>query len=258
MPETAKPVQLAPQTLAAYQNYIREAELAMEPPYTESNPFLWSDSQPELSKRILDGFVPAELWSGTGPLHVANGLIHDWIGAAFAADVAVRDTLTLIQDYNNHKDIYQPEVIDSRLLDHHDHDFHILLRLRKKKVITVVLETEHDVHYSEISQKCWSCRSFTTSIREVEHAGKSKEVIMPPDSGYGFIWRLNSYWRFEERDGGTWLQCRAISLSRDVPKGLAWIIEPIIRKLPRESLIHTLEATRLALTHPRIPAVSSA
>jgi hypothetical protein len=53
--------------------------------------------------------------------------------------------------------------------------------------------------------------------------------------------------RFEERDAGVVVECRAISLTRDVPLGLGWAIEPIIKKLPKKSLINTLEATRQAL-----------
>jgi hypothetical protein len=82
----------------------------------------------------------------------------------------------------------------------------------------------------------------------VEHAGEPSEKVGPPDAGYGFLWRLYSYWRFEERETGVFVECRAISLTRDVPKGLGWIIEPMIRKLPQESLINTLSATRRALS----------
>ena len=71
--------------------------------------------------------------------------------------------------------------------------------------------------------------------------------MLAPDSGYGFLWRLYSYWRFQERDGAVYFECRAISLTRDVPTGLGWIIEPIIRKLPRETLVNTLESTRRGL-----------
>jgi len=71
--------------------------------------------------------------------------------------------------------------------------------------------------------------------------------VQPPDSGYGFLWRLYSYWRFQERDGGMYIECRAISLTRDIPATLGWIIEPMVRTLPRESLIATLKATRDAL-----------
>jgi len=247
MAETAKPVDLKPEALQAFTLYTLDAERAMASSLHEPSSFLWADQHPDIAKKILGGEIPAQFFSGEGPIHVPDGLIHDWIGSAFAPGAAVHDTLILIQDYNNHKNIYKPEVIDSRLLSHHDNNFHISLRVRKKKVMTVVLDTEHDVHYSGISPTRWMCRSFTTRISEVERAGTPKETIASPESGYGFMWRLNSYWRFEERDGGTWLECRAISLSRDIPKGLSWIVEPIIRKVPRESLIHTLQATKQAL-----------
>ena len=126
-------------------------------------------------------------------------------------------------------------------------DFKIFLRVLKKKMITVVLDTYHDVHYERVNGTRCTCRSYTTSVSEVDHAGKANETIQPPDIGYGFLWRLYSYWRFEERDGGLYAECRAISLTRDVPAALRLIIEPIVRSLPKEALIHTLEATRRAL-----------
>lgn len=257
MPETAKPVQLAPGTLAAFDRYLTEAELAMQPCFS-GTASLWPELKPELLQHVRDGKICAESRSGSGPIHVPEGLIHDWIGAAFAPGVTVAETLALIQNYDNHKNIYKPEVIDSKLVSRDGNNFQISLRLRKKKVVTVVLDTCHHVHYNEISPRRWTCRSLTTSIREVEHAGTPKEMVSEADAGYGYMWRLNSYWNFEERDAGVWLECRAISLSRDVPKGLAWIIEPIIRKLPRESLIRTLQATRLALSLKDTLSVSAA
>jgi hypothetical protein len=157
----------------------------------------------------------------------------------------------VIQDYDNHKNIYKPDVIDSKLIRRDGNDFQIYLRLLKKKIITVVLDTEHEVHYRSVDRTRWLCRSYTTRIAEVNNPGTPGERIMDPDTGYGFLWRLCSYWRFEERDAGVVVECRAISLTRDVPFGLGWAIEPIIQKLPKESLIHTLDATRQAL-HDRI------
>ncbi len=153
----------------------------------------------------------------------------------------------MIQDYDNHKNIYRPDVIDSRLVSRHDNDFQIYLRLLKKKIITVVLDTDHEVRYRSLGRTRWDCRSCTTRIAEVENAGSPNERVLPADTGHGFLWRLYSYWRFQESEGGVHLECRAISLTRDVPFGLAWAVEPIIQKLPRESLVHTLETTRQAL-----------
>ena len=81
----------------------------------------------------------------------------------------------------------------------------------------------------------------------MDDAGKPNEKVQPPDAGYGFLWRLDTYWRFEERDGGAYAECRAISLTRDIPTVLKWIIEPMVRSLPKDTLIHTLKATRDAV-----------
>jgi hypothetical protein len=248
MSQTAQNAQLKPETLQAFEAYIREAEVAMEQTMNGGAPFLWSDATPERAQQLRQGDILAQFWSGQGPVRVPSGLIHDWIGAALIPGTTVEQTVRLVQDYNNHKNIYRPDVMDSKLLSHQGSDFQIYLRLLKKKIITVVLDTYHDVHYSSLDHTRWLCRSYTTRILEVEGVGSGNETIMPPDTGHGFLWRLYSYWRFQEKKGGVFVECRAISLSRNVPLGLGWMIEPIVQKLPRESLINTLNATRQALT----------
>jgi hypothetical protein len=255
MAQTATPIRLKPQTLQNFAAYIRAAEAGMEKTLHEAGLFLWSEGDADRARQVRKGKVIAQFSSGKGPIKVRDGLIHDWIGAAFVPDAKIERVLALVQDYDNHKLIYKPEVIASKLISHSGNDFQIYLRLLKKKVMTVVLDTDHDVHYESLDRtsdrirdrKRWTCRSYTTRIAEVENAGTVNEKVVPPDSGYGFLWRLYSYWRFEERDGGVYVECRAISLTRDVPFGLGWIIEPIIQKLPKESLVHTLKATRQAL-----------
>lgn len=238
---------LKSETLQDFEAYILEAELAMEQTLDGRAPFLWSDANAERAQEVRQGRILAQFWSGDGPERVTDGLIHDWAGAAFVPGVTVDQTVRLIQKYNNHKNIYKPEVIGSKLLKHKGSDFKIYLRLLKQKIVTVVLDTYHDVHYSSLDNTRWLCRSYTTRIQEVEGAGSQVETILAPDTGHGFLWRLYSYWRFEEKEGGVFVECRAISLSRNVPLGLGWMIEPIIQKLPMESLINTLNATREAL-----------
>jgi hypothetical protein len=247
MAQTASPVQLKPQTVQAFAAHVREAEAEMERTLHGSEPFLWCDLSSERSHKVRQGNIVAQFWSGKGPVKVPSGLIHDWIGTVFIPNTTVERTLSLIQDYDNHKNIYKPEVIASTLKSHQGNDFKIYLRLLKKKIITVVLDTDHDVHYLSLDPARCFCRSHTTRIAEVEAAGSPKERVLPPDTGHGFLWRLYSYWRFQENNGGVCAECRAISLTRDVPFGLGWMIEPIIQNLPRESLINTLEATRQAL-----------
>ena len=75
---------------------------------------------------------------------------------------------------------------------------------------------------------------------------RSRRSIAAKDGGY--LWRLNSYWRFLGRDGGTYVQCESVSLTRGIPLGFGWLIRPFVTSLPRESLEFTLDTTRLALT----------
>jgi hypothetical protein len=246
MPTAANLSVLQTETVLAFDDYIRKGEAAMEETLRGGS-FLWSDGSSDTVRRLQRGEILAQLWSGGRPIEVPHGLIHDWIGAVSVPGTALDRTLALVQNYNHHKHIYAPDVIDSKLISRNGDDFRIYLRLLKKKVITVVLETDHAVHYSGLDDTRWRCRSYSTRIAEVQDAGKSSEKVLPPDTGHGFLWRLYSYWKFEERDGGTLLECRAISLTRDIPPGLKWVIQPIVLNLPKNSLVNTLAATRRAL-----------
>ena len=121
----------------------------------------------------------------------------------------------------------------------------------KKKVITVVMNTEHDVRYFPVSATREHSRSYTTRIAQVEDPGEPTEKEKPVGNDGGFLWRLYSYWRFEEKDGGVYVQCEALSLTRSIPVLVSWLVKPFVTSIPRESLVHTLTSTRTALTRPR-------
>jgi len=241
----ANTAELKPATLQAFETYIRAVEARLQP--RAGVPFLWADASPERARQVRAGQVLAEPFDGKAESSAPSGLIHDWIGAVFIPGATLEKTLALVQNYDIHKNIYKPEVIDSRLLSRQGDNFKIYLRLLKKKVITVVLNTNHDVQYSRVDANRWRSISRSTRIAEVNDAGKPGERENPVGKGHGFLWRINSYWRFEQRDGGVYVECQAVSLTRNVPTGLGWLIEPIIRNLPRESLANTLSATRDSL-----------
>ena len=248
MTQPAEKLELKAETLLAYTAHIAVAETAVEAGLHGEEPF--PDGSAERLAQLRKGATLVGLCSGKRPLQVPDGLIHDWIGVICIPGTTVEKTLALLQNYDNHQNIYQPEVIGSKLIGRQGNDFQIYLRLRKKKIITVILDTDHDVRYFAVNSTRWGCYSRTTRVCEVEDAGKPAEKVRPPDTGYGFLWRLHSYWQFAEGENCTYVACRAISLTRDVPGALAWMIEPIVLKLPGDSLKATLEATRRALTLP--------
>lgn len=234
---------LRPETVRAFDDYVHAAEIEINELAHHPSSFLWPETSLNKLKGVHEGNVVAQLWRGDEPVGAPHGLIHDWIGAVFVAGATVANILSVIQDYDDHKNIYKPNVIGSKLISHRGDDFRIYLRLLKKKIITVVLDTEHEVHYERQGSHC-SCCSRTTRIAEVQDSEKVNEKALPPDTGHGFLWRLDSFWKFQETNNGTLIQCRAISLTRDIPGALKWMIQPIVRSLPKDSLVETLSATR--------------
>jgi hypothetical protein len=239
-------VRLQPRTNEAFDAYVRSTGERFERRLRQGL-FLWVDESAERKRQVLNGKILAEPLVGRGDIAVPDGLIHDWIGAAFIPGVTLSKTLAMVEDYDHHAEAYKPEVLASRLISRHDDDFHISMRLLKKQILTVVLDTEHEVQYRKVDDERWYSRSRTLRIAEVLDPGTNTERLLPPGVGHGFLWRLNSYWKFAERDGGVYIECEPISLTRDVPTGLGWIINPIIRSFPRDSLINSLRKTRAAV-----------
>jgi hypothetical protein len=247
---------LKPTTLEAFARYVQATESRIQQELARPGAFLYLEGLPEPQRSqalaaVKRGEVYMErlktLDASGHEIQAPDGLIHHWMGAVFIPGANLRATLDLAEDYNHHQDIYKPEVVRSRLVSRQGNAFKIYYRLRKKKLITVTLNTDHDVHYFPVdATHCYS-QSVSTRIAEVADADQPSEHEKPIGHDGGFLWRINSYWRFEEKDGGVYVECEAVSLTRDIPTGLGWLIGPLVTGLPRESLQMTMGSTRSAL-----------
>jgi hypothetical protein len=248
--------QLRPETAATFNSYVQQRESQMSKEITEG-PFLWIDGLPTTERQKDDGLLKkGEVITermpspDSQPPLLPHGLIHHWIGTVFIPGATLARTLTSLQDYDDQYRFYGPDVQRSKLLQRDGNDFRIFLRLKKSKIITVILNTTYDVKYVPISADRAVSYSYSTRIAEVENPGKPNESEKPVGDDSGFMWRLNSYWRFLQRGGGVYVQLEAISLTRDIPAGLAWLIKPFVTSIPRESIEFTLSRTRDALANP--------
>ena len=175
-------------------------------------------------------------------LDVPGALIHDWSAAVLVQGATLDQALTILQSYDDYKRIYAPQVTESKLSSHQGNHWHSYLKLYKRALLPAIFDTEYDVEYRELDRTRWAVLSRSTKVAEID-GGK----VLPVGTGHGYLWRLNAYWLLEQRPQGVYLECRAISLSRDIPPGLAWAIKPMIVSLPRDSLQQTLDATARAL-----------
>jgi hypothetical protein len=254
-PGRAEAADLKPEAVVGFDRYVRLTEQRMQLELKPVAGFLWVDSLSEAHRntvyaQLQRGEVVAsrlETRDSSGDLRVPGALIHHWVGTVFIPGASLQQVLTLLKDYDHHAVYFRPEVAKSKTLEHAGEDFKVYLRLTRKKVVTVVLDTEYEVHHEQLDAVRAQSRSYSTRIAEVAHAGESSERQMPPGKDNGFLWRLDSYWRFVESGGGVYVQCEAVSLTRDIPTGLHWLIAPFIESIPKESLEFTLRSTRSAV-----------
>src|SRR5579871_2998573 len=178
--------ELKPETLAAFDRYIRTTEARLERSAGADGGFLWTDEDAHRAKQVREGRVAIENRGGKGPIGVPGGLIHDWIGAVFIPGATLEKTLALVQDYDRNREHYQPEVMASKLVSRSGNDFKVYLRIMKKKVITVILDTDYDVRYFPMEGGRYRSRAYSTRIAEVQNAGKPDERTLPPGHDSGF------------------------------------------------------------------------
>jgi hypothetical protein len=255
--------ELKPKTLGAFNRYTaaRDAQFDEE---VQHDPFLWVDAQPEEKRndyynQLQDKKVVIEQLGHRidgQNYEVPDGMVHHWLGIVFVPGAKVADVVRLVEDYDRHAQYFAPEVARSKLVSRDGDHFLTYLRFHKKHILTVTVDTWHEAWYRTIRPTRTVSRSHITRAQEVENEGQPDEKLRPEGDDRGFLWRMNTYWKFEEKDGGTYVQCESITLTRNIPLLLKPIIEPFVTKVPRESLVGVLTHTRrAALAAPGASAV---
>ena len=242
---------LDPRTVAAFDRYVAvtEAQAAAARQFLAVDALADAERRAALARLRRGELVverPQTTQGGT-PIDIPSGLVHHWRGTAFIPGATVAQAVSLLQDYDRHAEIYRPNVARSRTLSKDGDVYRVYLRFFMKQVITVVVNSEHEARFSSSAPDRAQSRIHSLRIAEVEDPDTPREREMPVGRDGGYLWRLNTYWRFLERDGGTYIQCEAISLTRAIPLGLGWLVGPFVTSIPRESLAFTLETTRKVL-----------
>ncbi|HEX8880587.1 MAG TPA: hypothetical protein VF749_11185 [Candidatus Acidoferrum sp.] len=247
--------ELKEKTIEAFDHYVRVTDARMEADLRANGPFFWLDSLPEpRRKQLYDRLrlgqleIRQERTEEEGkPIEVPDGLIHHWVGVVFVPGVSLKQAVFLLEDYDNHCHTYAPDVRRSKLLERTDDTFKIYLQFYKDSPRRVSLNTVFEVRYTQIDATHAMSRASSVRIAELEHPEQPDSPEFAVGQGHGYLWRLTNYWRLEERDGGVYVQVETIGLSRDVPAILAWFVNPLVRRVSRQSVAQLLDATRRGL-----------
>jgi hypothetical protein len=211
-------------------------------------PFLWMDEARDRSRKARAGEIVVTPIQERNPVRVPNGLIHDWIGGAFLPNATLGDALAVVQDYKRYKEFYAPLVVDSESLGRVGPDYRFSMLMMNTELFSrVALHGEYTDSYFQLDDHRWYSAGYSTKVQEIQNYGQAGQHELPPGEGSGYIWRLYSFSRFEQRDGGIYVEIEAIALSRDIPGSVRWLVEPIVRRIARSSLVTSLQLTRRAV-----------
>ncbi len=254
-PAGAAGVRLGAETAEAFARYVRLTDVRNDAELKRGTGLLWMDGLAETERgaaysALRNGEVRMsrlETLDGAAAIKCPGGLIHHWVGVVFIPGASVDDVLAVLEDYDHQATYYAPDVERSKILARDGDKFRVFLRFRRHKVITVVLDTEHEVKYFRDGPGLAHSRSSAVRIAEVENAGTTSEREKSPGDDDGFLWKMETWWRVKQGDGGVYVQSEAASLTRGIPAGLGWLVGPFVTSIPKETLAFTLEATRKAV-----------
>lgn len=208
-PASAAGVELRPETVAAWQKYAAPIEARVS--------------------RSRDG--EARVFAPYGEtVNIAGGTIHDWHGSTWIRGTTVGAIVFALTHPGTPPP--QEDVLESRVLARSGNTLDLYLKLVRRTIMTVTYDTEHRVTFMRHSPELATSRSVSTSI--VEAGG----------ADHGFLWKLNSYWRYSQIGPNVFVEVESLSLSRDVPMVLKPVASPLISRIARESMERTLAALR--------------
>jgi hypothetical protein len=240
--------ELASAAISAFDSYTAATESRLANQHRSQQAFLApTASGPQDEARLRRGELIIERLIPSANADLPGAMLHHWRGTAFASGARAADFERMMKDFNAYPQHFYPQVLQASTLAQRGDAFQVLMRVRQRRVLTVVMDLTCDVSFGRLDALHGYGVSRSTRISEIDSPDSRAERALNPGEEHGFLWRLNNYWSYEERDGGLYLQIESVSLTRAIPTGLGWAVRPYVESVPRESLEFTLRSTCNAL-----------
>ena len=237
-----------PAAVAAYNSYVGVVETRLARQHRSQNGFLVAGPfTPHNEPRLRRGELIVEQLTPLTGVDLPGAMLHHWRGTAFVAGAKAADFERLLRDFDAYPRHFSPQVVEAKVLSEQGDHLQASMRVRQRHVIAVVMDTAYDIAFGQLDAQHGYSISRSTRIAEIEAAGTSAERALTSSQEHGFLWRQNTYWSYEERDGGLTMQIESVSLTRSIPIGLGWAVGPFVESVPRESLEFTLRSVCNAL-----------
>lgn len=237
--------ELRPEALQAWDAYVAKTELEMQARLSGRRPFLWADESADRERRLMEGEITVSPAAENGLHGLPHALIHHWIGAVFIPHTSLADLFRVTRAYRCYKEFYKPFVADSKLLSSGEGTQEFLMIFQYRMILeNIAIEARYQKRDFMLSAARGYSIVKTTQVQEIDSYGRPGERRLPPGTGAGLIWRMESIARYEQRRGGLYLEMEALALTRDIPGALRWIVCPMVKRVAINSLSSTLQKTR--------------
>jgi hypothetical protein len=236
--------ELKPESVNAWEQFVKSKEMEFD-----CEPLVGWSSSPQLSDDSRDRLKRGEILirpaGPKGSRQAPSALIHDWIGLIFIPNTSLAEVLAQARSYEQYPAIYRPSVVSGKLISRDGNvDRYALMINQDVLAIKAGLEGDYRTEYHQIGPHDWYSFTRSTRLQEITGFGRSDQKLLPTDKGNGFVWRIYSSVKYEEADGGVYIQFEAAALSRTVPRSLGWLVNPLVERLSRSALSTTLHKMR--------------
>lgn len=244
----ANAANLKSETIAAWDDYTETAKADFQQRIRSGGCFLWALEDPDRAAQVRAGDIVVAPAPGPNPKKVPGGLIHHWMGSMFLPHMTIERVVEVTRDYDRYKDYYQPAVIDSKTITREEAKDRFSMRVVNRAFfLRTALDADYQTSFVHLDDRRIYSISRTTRLQEIADYGQAGEHSVPEGEGGGYIWKLFSIARFEQRDAGVYVELEAIALSREIPSAARFLVDPIVRRVSRNSLLISLQQTEHAL-----------
>lgn len=225
--------QPAPAATAIFDQYVSAVDARMAQEHASAEGFL----APVEWARVRAQGVVVDPVTPPGGAALPGALLHDWRATAFVQGATATDLERVLRDFAGYPRVFAPQVVETRVVGEQAGAAQVWMRVRQRHGITVTMDATYDVRFGRLDEAHGWSVSRSRDVRAVSADGSQPERALD-----GALWRLDTWWSWEERDGGLAIQVETVSLTRSVPWGLRWVVGPYVESVPRESLEFTLRA----------------
>jgi len=242
---------LKPETVAGWDHYVEATHARRVTELADATRFLAADFTSDGVKdrqRAMAGEIVIHEAQATkdargAHIDVPSALVHHWRGLVFIPRATVAGALEALGTAPPP----QPDVVRSQVLARGGDTMRVFLRIKWAGIISVTYDTVHEIQFLRYSTDRAASESVATRIAEIRHPGAADEQEVAPGNDHGFLWRLNSSWRYQAVPGGIIAECESLTLSRRVPLGLGFLVGPIVDHTAKDSMQRTLAALKAYL-----------